>query len=115
MATHDYDLARCRRCRRPTDPDDLDRILWCEDCIRAERKRAVRWGRGLAFAGATLLGVWIALTIRPQEQFRYLYALALAVAFVLGVRLGTELVYGIARVRNVPGALEGAHEDDEGP
>ena len=108
------DLARCRRCRRPTPGDDLDRILWCEACVAAERKRAARWGRGLAFAAATLLGVWIALYIRPSDAFRYLYALVIVVAFVLGSRLGTELVYGIARVRNRPGAREGAVEGDDG-
>lgn len=108
---HD-DKARCRRCRRPTPGDDLDRILWCPDCVTAERKRGARWGRGLAFAAATLLGVWIAIAIRPGGQFRYLYGLVVAVAFVLGARLGTELVFGIARVWNRPGAREAAVEDD---
>lgn len=94
-------------------PDDLDRILWCEECVTAERKRAARWGRGLALAAAALLGIWIALAIGPGDQFRYLYALVIIVAYVLGSRLGTELVFGIARVRNQPGLLEGAHEDDD--
>ena len=107
------DLARCRRCRRPTDPDDLDRILWCEDCVRLERKRAARWGRGLGLGAATLLGIWIALAIGPSGSFRYLYALVLVVALYLGARLATELVYGIVRVRNRPGAREGAYEDDQ--
>ena len=113
MTGHD-DTARCRRCRRPTPGDDLDRILWCEDCVRAERKRAARWGRGLAFAAATLLGLWIAVTIRPSGEFRYLYALVIVVAFVLGSRLGTELVFGVVRVRNRPGVREGSVENDEG-
>lgn len=113
MTDYDEELARCRRCLRPTPGDDLDRILWCEECVAAERKRAARWGRGLAFAAATLLGVWIALAIRPSDSFRYLYGLVIVVAFVLGSRLGTELVFGIARVRNRPGVLEGVLEDDE--
>jgi len=102
------DVVRCRRCRRVVDGDDLDRILWCPECVTAERKRAALWGRGLAFAAATLLGVWIALAIHPQGQFRYLYALVVVVAFVLGARLGTELVFGVARVRNLPGARDDA-------
>lgn len=113
MIDDDEDLTRCRRCRRPTPGDDLDRILWCEDCVTLERKRAARWGQGLAFAAATLLGVWIALAIRPADQFRYLYGLVIVVAFILGTRLGTELVFGVARVRNRPGVLEGVLEDDE--
>lgn len=106
MTDRDDVVVRCRRCRRPTPGDDLDRILWCEECVTAERKRAGRWGRGLAFAAATLLGVWIAAALRPADEFRYLYALVIVVAFVLGSRLGTELVYGIVRVRNRPGARE---------
>lgn len=94
------------------DPDDLDRILWCEACVEAERRRATKLGRGLAFAAATLLGVWIAVAIGPAGQFRYLYALVVVVAFMLGARLGTELVFGIARVQNRPGVLEGTHDPD---
>ncbi|MFO7894202.1 MAG: hypothetical protein R6U63_10740 [Longimicrobiales bacterium] len=107
-----HDEARCRRCLRPVPGDDLDRILWCEDCVEFERKRAARWGRGLALAAAALLGIWIALAISPGGQFRYLYALVIIVAYVLGSRLGTELVFGIARVRNRPGVLEGVHEPE---
>ena len=114
MTEHDPDAARCRRCRRVTPGDDLDRILWCEECTVAERKRAARWGRGLAFAAATLLGVWIAWAIRPADEFRYLYALVIVVAFVLGSRLGTELVYGIVRVRNHPGARETDRDESGG-
>ena len=106
------DGVRCRRCRRVTPGDELDGLLWCEECVHAERKRAALWGRGLAFGAATLLGVWIALTISPNADFRYLYAFVVVVAFVLGARLATELVFGIARVRNVPGAREGTAESD---
>ncbi len=111
MTDHD-DEVRCRRCGRTVAPDDLDRILWCEECVTAERRAAARWGRGLAFAAATLLGIWIALAIRPAGQFRYLYGLVIIVAFVLGSRLGTELVFGIGRVRNRPGARLRADEAD---
>ena len=112
MSVND-DAVGCRRCGRVTPGEELDRILWCEECVIAERKRAARWGRGLAFAAATLLGVWIALTISPSGDFRFLYGFVVVVAFVLGARLGTELVYGIERVRNVPGARTGAPEGDE--
>ena len=115
MTAPDDDTARCRRCRRPTPGDDLDRILWCEDCVVAERKRAGRWGRRLALAAATLLGIWIAVALRPADEFRYLYALVIVVAFVLGTRLGTELVYGVIRVRNRPGVREGAAGGDGEP
>ena len=106
---------RCRRCRRVTPGDELDGLLWCEECDAAERKRAALWGRGLAFAAATILGIWIAVAIGPSGQFRYLYAFVVVVAFVLGARLATELVYGILRVRNRPGARAPDTVDDNHP
>jgi hypothetical protein len=106
MLEQDDDTLRCRRCRQPRTADDLDRILWGQECQRAERRRAAWWGRALAFGAAVLLSLWIATRIQPSDQFLRLWALVVVVAFYLGSRLGTELVYGITRVRNVPGARQ---------
>lgn len=103
MNASDDDAPRCRRCRRATTADELDRILWCEECVSAERKRSARWGRLLAVLAVGLLAVWIALVIRPGEAFRILWALVLIVAYALGARLASELFFGMARVRNRPG------------
>lgn len=81
-------------------------MIWCEECQRAERRRAAWWGRAAAFLAAIALTFWIALDVRPSDQFLLLWALVVVVAFYLGSRLGTELVYGAVRVRNVPGARE---------
>lgn len=105
------DVLRCRRCRREVTAGDLDRILWCEDCVAVERKRAAWWGRGIALVAVALLAVWIALAIRPGEDFRILWALVLIVAYALGARLAHELVYGIVRVRNHPGARAGSDSE----
>jgi hypothetical protein len=104
---HDDDVLRCRRCRQERTADDLDRQLWCEECRRAERRRAGHWGRGLAFAAAVLLSFWIAIVIQPSREFLLLWALVIVVAFYLGSRLGQELVFGIIRVRNEPDARAG--------
>jgi hypothetical protein len=104
------DAMRCHRCRQARTTGELDRMIWCEDCLRLERRRAARWGRGLAFLAAVALALWIAIDIQPSDQFLVLWALVVIVAFYLGSRLGTELVFGIVRVRNVPGARAG-----EGP
>lgn len=94
----------CRRCEREAGPDELDRLLWCEDCVAAERGRTAWWGRGIALLTAGLLALWIALEIRPGDRFLLLWALVLVVAYGLIARLAHELVYGIMRVRNRPGA-----------
>jgi hypothetical protein len=100
------DALRCQRCRQERSGDELDRILWCEECQHAERRRAAWTGRAGAFAAALALTFWIALDIQPAPEFRILWALVVIVAFYLLARLGHELVYGIIRVRNVPGARE---------
>lgn len=104
MSDVEQDTLRCRRCRREVTADELDRILWCEACVAAERRRAAWWGRGLTVGAVGLLALWIALVIRPGQQFRILWALVLIVAYALGARLAHELVFGIARVRNRAGA-----------
>lgn len=105
------DTLRCRRCRQARPSEALDRMIWCEDCLRAERRRAAWWGRALAFAVAIGLSFWIAIDVQPSDRFLMLWALVVIVAFVLGARLGTELVFGVIRVRNVPGA----RADEAGP
>jgi hypothetical protein len=104
MAHRDEDILRCRRCRQASTVDDLDRMLWCEECRRAERRRAGWLGRAFGFAAAVALSFWIAIVIGPSDEFRVLWALVVIVAFYLLSRLGQELVYGVLRVRNEPGA-----------
>lgn len=104
MTQTDEDTLRCQRCTREASTDELDRILWCEQCVQAERRRAAWWGRGIALLGAGLLALWIALSVRPGSEFRILWALVLVVAYGLFARLAHELVYGVIRVRNRPGA-----------
>lgn len=79
-------------------------MLWCEECVAAERRRAAWWGRGLAFVAAVLLALWIALFVRPGPDFRILWAVLLIFAYYLFTRLARELSYGVIRVRNRPGA-----------
>lgn len=104
MTGPQHDTIRCRRCRRESTAAELDRILWCEECVAAERRRAAWWGRGLAVTAVGLLALWIALVIRPGRDFRILWALVLIVAYALGARLANELFFGITRVRNRAGA-----------
>lgn len=98
------DTLHCRRCTRERTADELDRILWCEDCVAAERRRAAWWGRGLALIAAALLALWIAVAIRPGDEFRILWAVLLIFAYYLFTRLARELAYGVIRVRDQPAA-----------
>lgn len=98
------DTLHCRRCTRERTADELDRTLWCDECVAAERRRAGWWGRGLALGGAVLLAGWIALSIRPGDEFRILWAVLLIFAYYLFTRLARELAYGVIRVRDRPGA-----------
>ncbi|MFW6205912.1 MAG: hypothetical protein ACOC5I_01605 [Gemmatimonadota bacterium] len=113
MTEHNEDVLRCRRCGREAAPDEVDRLLWCEDCVLAERSRAAWWGRGIALVTAGLLALWIAVQIRPGDRFRILWALVLIVAYLLIARLAHELVYGVRRVRNRSGARSGERGSGE--
>jgi hypothetical protein len=104
MAGQPDDMLHCRRCGLERTTDELDRTLWCDQCRLAERRRAGWLGRALAFAAAIALSFWIAIAVQPSEDFMILWALVVIVAFYLLSRLGQELVYGIIRIRNVPGA-----------
>lgn len=105
------DVLRCHRCRQVRTTDELDRMLWCDECRLAERRRAAWLGRAIAFGAAVALSFWIAIEIRPSRDFLVLWALVVVVAFYLLSRLGQELVYGIGRVRNVPGVRAGDIEE----
>lgn len=108
MADPTDDTLHCRRCLRARTADELDRMLWCDDCVAAERRRAAWWGRGLALFAASLLALWIALGIRPGAEFRVLWAVLILFAYYLFTRLAREMSYGVIRVRNLPGARAGA-------
>ncbi len=102
MAHPADDTLHCRRCGREGTPDDLDRMLWCEECVAAGRRRAAWWGRGLALLAALLLALWIAVVVQPGPDFRILWAVLLIFAYYLLTRLGRELAYGVIRVRDRP-------------
>jgi hypothetical protein len=104
MLHRDDDILRCHRCRQERPPTSWTACSGARSACRAERRRAGWWGRALGFAAAVALSFWIAIVIQPSDEFRVLWALVVIVAFYLLSRLGQELVFGMLRVRNVPGA-----------
>jgi hypothetical protein len=91
----------CVRCLRVKPVEELDRLLWCEECQVAARRRAARRGWGAGFALALLLAGYIWFVIQPDLSLIPTAWLAtLAVAFYLGGRVARELFYGSERLFN---------------
>ncbi len=91
----------CVRCLRPTPGSELDRLLWCPECVESARSRAARigWSFGGLLALALALYIWFGiqpdLSLIPTG-----WALTLAVAFYLGGRIAREISFGVMRLRN---------------
>ena len=91
----------CVRCLEVRPIEDLDRLLWCEECIRSARRRAARrgWMAGAGLAGFLALYIW--LVIQPDlSLIPSAWIATLVVAFYLGGRVARELLFGVDRVMN---------------
>ncbi|MDE2795214.1 MAG: hypothetical protein OXL34_10390 [Gemmatimonadota bacterium] len=89
----------CASCGQVFRAADLDRVLWCEECIAAARRKAQRIGIwfGIGLAGA--LAAWVFLVEKPTIMIGGWIGAVLA-TFWLGMRIGRELSYGILRARS---------------
>lgn len=91
----------CIRCLTPTPSAELDRLLWCPDCVASARRRAtwIGWTAGAVLA--LLLAIYIWFGIRPDLSLIPTgWALTLVVAFYLGGRIAREFAFGVMRLRN---------------
>ncbi len=91
----------CASCRQVVRAADLDRHLWCEECIAAARGKAQRIGVGFGIALAGALAAWVFLIEKPTIMIGGWIGAVLA-TFWLGMRIGRELTYGILRARSGP-------------
>jgi len=90
----------CARCGTMHDSTDLDRMLWCEDCVAQTRALAGRAGTGIGVTVGGLAAAWIWLVIKPSPALIPGAWIATVVAAGwLAARLGRELVFGLIRVR----------------
>ena len=96
--------AACLLCRQTKPREDLDRLLWCEECLEAAQNRATSrsWYVGLAVAVALVLWIWL-----------YVHASTLGIgpwigmvlaAFYVSARMAREVLYTVARVRGAAAA-----------
>ncbi|GEM_PF-297559 len=91
----------CVRCLQKRSVEELDRLLWCDECQAAAKRRAsIRgWLAGAALAVVLALYIW--LVIQPDLSLIPTgWAATLAVAFYLGARVARELFLGWERLAN---------------
>lgn len=93
------DQAACRSCADIYRVSDLDRYLWCPACRRAVRRRGAVWARIVGLASSIGVGLYVALTIHPSQRYLALYALILALTYVLTGRIALAVVQGYYRAR----------------
>ncbi len=91
----------CIRCLQVKPVQELDRLLWCEECLVRARRRSVRRGWMAGALLAAVLGLYIWLFIQPDlSLIPTAWAATLAVAFYLGGRVARELIFGWERLAN---------------
>jgi hypothetical protein len=91
----------CVRCLQVKSVQELDRLLWCEECLAKARRRAALRGWMAGVALAIVLGLYIWLVIQPDlSLIPTAWIATLAVALYLGGRVARELFYGYERLAN---------------
>ena len=95
------DLA-CVKCGRPFPARELDRLLWCEVCVAEVKARAKRVGWICGVVIAAGLAGWIYFVQQPSAMLLGGWIGVVLAAFWLCARVGTELCYGVLRVRHRP-------------
>ncbi len=102
----------CIRCLEVCPSEELDRLMWCEECVTKARRRALRTGLLGGAALAVILALYVWFGIRPDLSLIPAgWALMLVVAFYLGSRVTRELAYGLMRWQN-QGAVEARPPSD---
>lgn len=93
----------CVRCLQERENRELDRLLWCEECVARARARAGRraWFGGVAIALGVAL--YVLYEVRPDlSLIPAAWGATVLVAVYLGYRISRELLFGWERLRNRP-------------
>jgi len=90
---------RCRVCGLEKPRREVDRLLWCEECVQAGRARAATRSWAIGALLALVLGSWIWLYIRPSDLVLGGWIAVVVAGFWLGARIGREVLFGIYRSR----------------
>lgn len=103
----------CIRCLQTREAAEVDRLLWCEECKEAGRRRAGAWGWAVGAVVAATLASVVWLVIEPEVIVGGWVAAVLA-AFYLTARASREIIFGVMRVRNRQAVEAAPPETDSG-
>lgn len=90
----------CIRCLREREVEELDRLLWCDECKARARRRASRIGWLVGAVAGAVLALWIWLWIRPSDLIVGGWIAVVVAALYLCARAGREIAYGVMRFQN---------------
>jgi apolipoprotein N-acyltransferase len=106
----------CVRCLQTRDNRELDRLLWCEECVEAAKKRSMKRGwvaGGVLFVLALL---WVVLWVQPDpDLIPTVWIALLAAVLYLGARFAREVFFGWERIANRPAVEAAPPESGEAP
>ena len=94
------ELTTCVRCLEEKDVEEMDRLLWCEACQNAARRRAGVWGWGFGILLGTLLALWIWIVPKPSDLIIGGWIATVVAALFIGSRIGKEVAFGVIRFNN---------------
>jgi hypothetical protein len=94
------DRATCVRCLQEKDLEEMDRLLWCEECRDTARQRAGLWGWAAGAVFAAVLALWIWVFIHPSDMIIGGWIATVVAALWVGARVAREIVFGVMRFNN---------------
>ncbi len=89
---------RCQVCGTIHERSDLDRLLWCEECLARARALARRGSIVIGLVVAAILAVWIFGFLRPTVIVGGWIGVVLGGLWV-GARVGREVLFAMYRAR----------------
>ncbi len=96
------DEVACSRCGHTTDRNDLDRLLWCKECIDSVRTSAKgrSWLVGVSIG--IVLFAWIWIVVEPSNMLIGGWAGTILAAIYVSARVTREVLYGAIRMKSSP-------------
>tara|TARA_B100000953_G_scaffold138285_1_gene114541 strand:+ start:115 stop:456 length:342 start_codon:yes stop_codon:yes gene_type:complete len=96
------DEAPCSRCGYVTDRSDLDRMLWCRECIDTGRSwaKARSWLVGVCIG--LVLALWIWIVVEPSSMLIGGWVGTVLAAIYVSARVTREILYGAIRMKTSP-------------
>ena len=89
---------RCQVCGTRRDRSEMDRLLWCEECLARARSQARSGSYVIGLAVAAVLAVWIFGALRPTVIVGGWIGVVLGGVWV-GARVGREVLFAVFGAR----------------